>query len=56
MIGKNTIAKLNKNICFCLKLDKDIEITDCNIDCRKSKACSRKLNDDLRNDHGGVVV
>ena len=48
MPGVNTVKKLNQNICFCLKKGMDIKIADCDVDCRKFNACSKKLNNDLK--------
>ena len=49
--NKNSIKQLNKNLCFCIKLEKFIQIKDCDIidGCRKAKACKNKLNKEIKN-------
>ena len=48
---RTTIKKLKKNKCYCKKADKDINLLDCNIDCRFFESCrkttARQVDKDL---------
>ena len=53
MVG-TTLKKLKKNKCYCIKIDKDIKIEDCNgFDCGRWKKCMKKNNNDINKELKG---
>ena len=45
---KTTLNKLKKNRCYCIKRDKDIPLSKCDIpNCIRFKSCLKKTNRDI---------
>ena len=51
MTKRTTVKKLQKNICYCLRLDKDISLKRClGAECHRFKSCMNKTNSDINKD------
>lgn len=51
MAKRTTVKKLQRNICYCLRLDEDISLKRClGAECHRFKSCMAKTNNDINKD------
>lgn len=53
-MAKTTLNKLKKNRCYCIKRDKDIPLSKCDIpECIRFKSCLKKTNREIDGEMNG---